>query len=65
LAKHKPGETVKLIYKHRGMIIEKDITLEENPFVTIVAIESSGNKITEAQKEFRQNWLESKTNASL
>ena len=64
LAKHKPGETIKLIYKHRGMIIERNITLEENPFVTIITIESSGNKIAEAQKEFKRNWLESKTNSS-
>jgi predicted metalloprotease with PDZ domain len=64
LAKHKPGENIKLIYKHRGMIIEKQVTLEENPFVTIVPIESSGDTITGIQKEFKQNWLGSKATNS-
>jgi predicted metalloprotease with PDZ domain len=64
LAKYKPGETIKLIYKHRGMIFEKQVTLEENPFVTIVPIESSGATLSGAQKEFKQNWLGSKATNS-
>jgi predicted metalloprotease with PDZ domain len=60
LSKYKPGETIKLIYKHRGMIIEKQVVIEENPFVTIVPMESPGSSISTIQKEFKQNWLGSK-----
>jgi predicted metalloprotease with PDZ domain len=64
LAKYKPGESIKLIYKHRGMIIEKQVTLEENPFVVIVSNDSPGGTITGIQKEFKQNWLGSKATNS-
>lgn len=60
LSKHQPGDTIKLIYKHRNMVIEKNLTLEENPFITIVPIESINGIITDTQKEFRRNWLKSK-----
>jgi predicted metalloprotease with PDZ domain len=64
LAKYKPGESIKLIYKHRGIIIEKQVPLEENPFVTIVPIESPDSTITGIQKDFKQNWLGSKATNS-
>ena len=59
LLQHKPGETIKLIYNHRGRIIEKDITLDHHPALTIVPIESGGT-ITNRQKEFRNKWLDGK-----
>jgi predicted metalloprotease with PDZ domain len=62
LLKHQPGDTVKLVYKHRNTIIEKNVKLAENPFVTIVPLESSDKTITDAQKEFKRNWIESKAN---
>jgi predicted metalloprotease with PDZ domain len=55
LAKHKPGETIMLVYQHRNAVIEKNLTLEENPFVSIVPSESS--TLTDAQKQFRNAWL--------
>jgi hypothetical protein len=42
------------------MIIEKQVVIEENPFVTIVPMESPGSSISTIQKEFKQNWLGSK-----
>jgi len=64
LAKRKPGETIKLTYNHRGIIIEKDITIGENPSVAIAQNESTGDPITTTQEEFRRNWLGSKTKSS-
>lgn len=62
LAKHKPGETIKLVFKHRDRTLETNITLEESPVLTIIPIESTGKAITAFQKAFRDNWLQSKLN---
>lgn len=60
LAKHQPGETIKLIFKHRNTVTEKELTLAESPSLTIVPLESINATITDAQQINRQNWLESK-----
>jgi predicted metalloprotease with PDZ domain len=59
LSNHKPGDSIKLLYKHRDQQKETTITLKENPSYTIVPFESNSN-ITESQKTFRANWLDSK-----
>ena len=56
LAKHKAGDTLKIVYEHRGETVEKNLTLEENPAWVFSALDA-----TEAQKAFRQAWMEAKT----
>jgi predicted metalloprotease with PDZ domain len=65
LSKHKPGETIKLTYKHRNTIQEKNLTLEESPFLIISPVETTESTTTDKQKEYRINWLESKTSSNL
>jgi predicted metalloprotease with PDZ domain len=60
LASHTPGETIRLVYKHRNEMIEKIVTLEENPMETVVPIENGNPEITGAQKKFRTSWTNSK-----
>ncbi|HEY0041925.1 MAG TPA: PDZ domain-containing protein [Flavisolibacter sp.] len=59
LAKHKAGDVIKLVYKHRGELVEKNMTLEESPFLGVSAMEA-----TDTQKGFRRNWLEGKAGGS-
>jgi predicted metalloprotease with PDZ domain len=65
LALHKPGDVIKLTFKHRNTIQEKEVTLEENPFYTVVPSETTGTSFTDMQKEFRRNWLEAKAKNNL
>jgi predicted metalloprotease with PDZ domain len=60
LAQHKPGETIRLVYKHRDVVKEKTITLEEDPLVSVVPVETTGAPLTATQNEFRKLWLDSK-----
>jgi predicted metalloprotease with PDZ domain len=59
LAKHTPGDITRLIYKHRNEVMEKNITLKENPAVSVVPIETGNAEIRGAQKEFRISWTNS------
>lgn len=56
LRNHQPGDTLRVIYKHRGATIEKDMVLEEAPSFSI----SEGSP-TQKQKMFREQWLGGKS----
>jgi predicted metalloprotease with PDZ domain len=58
LARHKPGATVALRFVRRGgETVDTKLTLEEDPRIEIVAIESTGTKLTTEQQQFRTRWL--------
>ena len=58
LARHKPGTTVPIRFVRRGgEKVEKTITLEEDPRVEIVSVESAGGTLSAEQKRFRDAWL--------
>ncbi|WP_410220321.1 M61 family metallopeptidase [Pedobacter sp.] len=57
--KHKPGDTVDIVYKRQGVEKTTRLTFLENPIMELVTIESTGGSLTEAQKTFRENWLNS------
>jgi len=58
LAAHKPGDTLKVVYRHRGQIGDASMVLQENPGMRIKPIPE--NELTPQQKQFRGNWLSSK-----
>jgi predicted metalloprotease with PDZ domain len=53
LAAHHPGDVIKIKYKHQDQVIERDLKLEESPFLTIDPGEAKGK-----QAEFRKMWME-------
>ncbi|RYZ47517.1 MAG: PDZ domain-containing protein, partial [Chitinophagaceae bacterium] len=55
LAKHKAGDIIRIAYKHRGELVEKDLMLEESPFLSVSSLDAG-----DAQKAFRSNWMEEK-----
>jgi predicted metalloprotease with PDZ domain len=61
LAKHKPGDQVPIRFVRRtGETVNGTLTLEEDPRIEIVTIESTGGTLTAEQKQFRERWLGSK-----
>jgi predicted metalloprotease with PDZ domain len=58
LARHKPGDTVPIVFVDRtGAAKTASITLKENPHVEVVPVESP----TSAQQAFRDRWLKSRS----
>ncbi len=58
LARHKPGDRVALRFVRRGgEKVDTAITLEEDPRVEIVPVESTGSAPSPDQKRFRAAWL--------
>jgi predicted metalloprotease with PDZ domain len=53
----KPGDTVKIVFVQRGREVTADAVLDEDPRFDIVAAESVGESLTDAQKAFRKSWL--------
>lgn len=60
LAQKKPGETVTVVYKHRGKEKTTTMTLKENSSLTIIDIENNGQTITDSMKKIRNSWFTSK-----
>ena len=57
LRARKPGDSVKVAFLQRGRAATADAVLDEDPRFDIVATESVGETLTDAQKAFRQSWL--------
>ena len=58
MRKHKPGEVIAVEYVDRtGTAKTVKLTLEQDPAVGIVAVESTGVSLTAAQAAFRAAWL--------
>jgi len=61
LAKHQPGDTIAITYANRlGRSTSGRVTLAANPHVEAVPTETSGGKLTDAQRSFRDRWLGAK-----
>lgn len=65
LARYRPSETIKVVYKHRNTTVTSNLTLEENPAYTIVPMETTSGTLTDAQKKLRHQWLDSKASTVL
>jgi len=58
LHRHTPGDSVSIVFSDRtGKATTAAVTLADNPHVDVVAAESSGASLTDAQKTFRSRWL--------
>ena len=56
----KPGDKITITYKNRTGNHETTVTLEENPALEVVTYEAAGKQPSAAQKQFLNNWLNSK-----
>eukprot|EP00611_Tribonema_gayanum_P023697 TRINITY_DN5043_c0_g1_i2.p1 TRINITY_DN5043_c0_g1~~TRINITY_DN5043_c0_g1_i2.p1 ORF type:complete len:527 (-),score=-3.65 TRINITY_DN5043_c0_g1_i2:73-1653(-) len=60
LLQKKPGETVVVVYKHRGKEKKTTMILKENSSLTITDMENSGQIINDSMKKIRNSWFTSK-----
>lgn len=57
LARHKPGDTVTIVYEQRSTTRTGNVTFSSDPTSTVVALECEAGKPTKAQLAFRKQWL--------
>jgi len=61
IGRHRPGERVSIEYIDRtGASKTANVVLGENQHVNVVAVESAGGSLTQAQRTFRDAWLKSR-----
>jgi len=61
IGRHRPGERVSIEYIDRtGASKTANVVLGENPHVNVIAVESGGGSLTQAQRTFRDAWLKSR-----
>ncbi len=58
LATHKPGDTLQVVLRHRGQIVDSKMVLQENPAMRIGI--AGDAETSEAAKQFRKDWLSTK-----
>ncbi len=60
ISRRHPGDRVSITYLDRaGVSRTANVTLVENPHLEIVAVEAAGGSLTQAQRTFRERWLNS------
>jgi predicted metalloprotease with PDZ domain len=60
ISRRRPGDRVSITYIDRaGVPRTANVTLVENPHLEIVAVEAAGGSLTQAQRTFRERWLNS------
>ena len=57
LKKFKPGDRVTVTFLRRGQQVKTEVSLDADPQIDIVTLESTGGTLTTAQKAFRASWL--------
>lgn len=57
LQSKKPGDTIRAIYKHRGMEKQTTLILQASPFVSVIPFENSGKVVTDDMKKIRSGWF--------
>jgi len=58
LRRHKPGDRIQIVFAERGAVTKtSSVTLEEDPHVEVVPVESAGGTLTPAQRAYRARWL--------
>ena len=57
LRRKKPGDRVTVTFIRRGREVKAEVALDDDPRFDIVAAETMGLTLTEAQKAFRASWL--------
>ena len=54
---HKVGDKVPVRFLRRGVETSTEVTLEEDPNLEVVSVESEGGTVSDAQKTFRKAWI--------
>lgn len=57
LAAHKPGDRIAVVHVQRAMKKTATVTLEADPTLELVTYEAAGMPVTDAMKQFREDWL--------
>ena len=58
MRRHRAGDVITVEYVDRaGTTLSTTVTLEEDPRLELVPIESTGRTLTSAQRAFRNAWL--------
>ena len=57
---HKPGDSMPVEFNRHGSVVKAAITVEEDPTVEVVTLESTGGTLSAEQKAMRDGWLGSK-----
>jgi predicted metalloprotease with PDZ domain len=60
LGRHKPGDTVEVSFRSRGIPLSARLVLKENPRMELVPGEAAGVSITPGAMENRRRWLASR-----
>lgn len=61
LARHKPGETIAIVFVDRtGTAKTARVALVEDPHLEVVPAEKSGATLSAAEQQFRDRWLKSR-----
>jgi predicted metalloprotease with PDZ domain len=55
--RRRPGDTVRLSIRRRGVAQDLSLTVGEDPRLQLVPAERTGRQLTPAEREFRQRWL--------
>ena len=58
--RRRPGDTVRLSIRRRGVAEELTLTVGEDPRLQLVPAERTGRALSPAEIEFRRRWLGSK-----
>jgi predicted metalloprotease with PDZ domain len=60
LQRHRPGDTIPIVFARRDGRVTGSVTLEEDPRIEIVPVERTGRQPTAAERAFREAWLTSR-----
>ena len=60
LQRHKPGDSVPVVFLRRGARTTALLTLEADSHLEIVPVERTGRALTAAERSFRDAWLKTK-----
>lgn len=55
----RPGDTLAIVFQRHGERMATTLRLTENPAVEVVPAEDAGQRLTNAQRRFRDAWLTS------
>ncbi|MBI1873231.1 MAG: M61 family metallopeptidase [Acidobacteria bacterium] len=57
LARHKPGDSIAVVYTRRRAPVAATITLAEDPSLEVALAETAGRSLSDAERAFRDAWL--------
>ncbi|MBI4478076.1 MAG: M61 family metallopeptidase, partial [Acidobacteria bacterium] len=60
LGRHKPGDSVSIVYSRRGTSLTRTLTLVEDPSLELVLAETAGKPLRDDQRAFRTAWISSR-----